>query len=1223
MLQPSIQALEAYEERKEQIWDLVSDFSRDKAFRDKLFDNISYISEQLAPFELKAMCRGLTGVYNLRLYIIKKDDIGMECSCPAYAPWIPCKHLAAFLLNLDALAEDQLEPEPWDEEEWQKQIEEWDKYEKWEEHIEDREDHDTEEYNDEPAIQTSTLVAQAKQKQWAASLRTLHNPPDTSDTPDTPDTLDTPNTPQAADESDADERRPSKEATPPPTELYFEIGHGTREEAGFILKIWGGAPAPDHERGIRMRFYHSIAEFLNEDCRISDEERRLLLRLQRLETPRKNHRGPEIATKIKIHGAAWHSLLPKLVNTGKVLDFNKYPKGGFSWGHAKQVRCAWRNDENLFYPDLEPDVGLLIDCGERIAWLDMDAGKVGWLEPDRPLEDLFLWLSGPKLNPIQLAFTVPVLKAAGLPPPPDTVRIEHLPDAPPTPVLVLAKARLESAYFNHLSRTIAIPHVRYHDILVEISEWEPDHQEPVATQRMTKDGRVIQIANRNARAEQRVHDQLNTTCLTRVSPTMREYRSGASLNKWSGSYLFTRPNFYEDKTRINWQKFHEKDLPDLLAEGWEVHYEDELESPLINPPAEHWTATLTAATAADSDDFEHESSGIDWFSLTLGVEVDGQWLDMVDVLQSLLADKKAKGHTLTPDKHGRILVRLEDGRALLIPERVANLAMRLVFDLFNSPGKRNQDDFGIIPLAPLQAASLLEADPELIQAGRGTKALKKLAAQLRNFSGIKQVPPPKKLNAELRSYQQEGLSWLQFLRGTGLHGILADDMGLGKTVQTIAHLLKEKAGRRAKGPSLVVAPTSVLHNWFRETQRFAPTLRGLIHHGLQRDKNPATLKAHDLVITSYALLNRDRELLTGIDWHLTVLDEAQAIKNPKAKVSEAARELRAKHRLCLSGTPFENHLGELWSLFDFLIPGYLGDSSSFRRLFRTPIEKHENRERQKILADRVRPLLLRRRKEDVALDLPDKSHIEHTIELHPDQQTLYETVRAVMDEKVRDAIAERGLARSSIIVLDALLKLRQICCHPALLKNQTGKRVTKSAKLERLMEILPKLVEEGRRILLFSQFTSMLELIEAELEQADIHYIKLTGRSRKRPELVEQFQTGNIPVFLISLKAGGTGLNLTAADTVIHYDPWWNPAVEAQATDRAHRIGQDKPVFVHRLICRASIEQHIQQLQAKKQGLVDAVLSGDTAKLRLNQSDIDHLLQPITAAVDDRRPEEN
>ena len=438
----------------------------------------------------------------------------------------------------------------------------------------------------------------------------------------------------------------------------------------------------------------------------------------------------------------------------------------------------------------------------------------------------------------------------------------------------------------------------------------------------------------------------------------------------------------------------------------------------------------------------------------------------------------------------------------------------------------------------------------------------------------------------------EGVAWLQFLRSFELGGILADDMGLGKTVQALAHILIEREAGRLDRPALVIAPTSVVPNWKAETARFAPELRVHVSHGLKRKEEFGQFARSDLVLTTYPLLARDKEALLAQEFHLVILDEAQQIKNAKTQAAKVVQQLKARHRLCLTGTPLENHLGELWSLFHFLMPGFLGDADAFRRLYRTPIEKRADEPRRLSLARRIRPFVLRRTKEQVAAELPAKTEIGEVIELGDAQSDLYETVRAAMDERVRAEIAARGLAQSQIVVLDALLKLRQICCDPRLLKLDAAKKVKDSAKLARLLEMLEELLAEGRRVLLFSQFTSMLELIEQDLKARGIGYVKLTGETRDRKKPVDAFQSGKVPLFLISLKAGGTGLNLTAADTVIHYDPWWNPAVENQATDRAHRIGQDKPVFVYKLIVAGSVEEKIAQLQAKKAALAAGVLGG-------------------------------
>jgi SNF2 family DNA or RNA helicase len=435
-------------------------------------------------------------------------------------------------------------------------------------------------------------------------------------------------------------------------------------------------------------------------------------------------------------------------------------------------------------------------------------------------------------------------------------------------------------------------------------------------------------------------------------------------------------------------------------------------------------------------------------------------------------------------------------------------------------------------------------------------------------------------------------------------------MGLGKTVQVLAHLAVEKAAGRLDRPCLVVAPTSLMPNWRAEAAAFTPQLAVVVQHGADRKDIFASLGAYDLVLTTYALLARDIDVLAEQKWHMVIADEAQFVKNPATAAAKALRRLDTRHRLALTGTPLENHLGELWALFDFVSPGFLGDGKSFAKTWRAPIEKRGDAARQKMLARRVRPFLLRRAKADVAADLPLKTEIVESIALGQAQRGLYDGIRLAMHKKLREAIAAKGLRRSRIELLDALLKLRQACCDPRLVKSAApaGPKAG-SAKLERLMEMVPALIDEGRRILLFSQFTSMLDLIEAELAATKIKFVRLTGETRDRATPVRQFQQGLVPLFLISLKAGGTGLNLTAADTVIHYDPWWNPAVEAQATDRAHRIGQDKPVFVHKLVALDTIEVKMAELKARKQALADGLFDPEGGgALDISEDDVEFLL---------------
>lgn len=394
----------------------------------------------------------------------------------------------------------------------------------------------------------------------------------------------------------------------------------------------------------------------------------------------------------------------------------------------------------------------------------------------------------------------------------------------------------------------------------------------------------------------------------------------------------------------------------------------------------------------------------------------------------------------------------------------------------------------------------------------------------------------------------------------------------------------------------------------------APALRVLTLHGSQRADDFERMAEHDVVLTTYPLLWRDIAALKAQAFHLLILDEAQTVKNAASRCASAVRKLQARHRLCITGTPLENHLGELWTQFDFLMPGFLGDARSFMRVWRRPIETNGETLRAQLLAQRVRPFILRRRKDEVAAELPPRTETIRRVQLQGHQRDLYESVRVAADEQVRRILQRKGFDGAQITILDALLKLRQVCCDPYLLKGVTHPEAMERAKLELLRDMLPALVAEGRRILVFSQFTEMLGLVQTELEAMQLPWLALTGKTppSTRGAVVEKFQSGQAPILLVSLKAGGVGLNLTAADTVIHMDPWWNPAVEEQATARAHRIGQEQTVFVYKIVVEGSIEERILELQARKAALAEGVLGSDKALAqKFGAEDLRLLLEPL------------
>jgi len=614
------------------------------------------------------------------------------------------------------------------------------------------------------------------------------------------------------------------------------------------------------------------------------------------------------------------------------------------------------------------------------------------------------------------------------------------------------------------------------------------------------------------------------------------------------------------------------------------------------------------------------------FMVSLGIEVEGESLDLAPLLFHLFKHEprwlKADWVAALPDDEAIVLRRGPGRRGIEAPAGPLKMIVGAMLDLLTDP--RRQE--GPMPLSSweaqrIEALRLSLLDTQAARAGvhgqwqlRGDAGLAELAQRLRTAGMPPPVAQPAGLGVSLRPYQRHGLAWLQYLRAQHLGGILADDMGLGKTAQVLAHLLVEQQAGRLDRPALVVLPTTLIANWQAEAARIAPALRVLSLHGADRAKAFARIDDHDLVLTTYPLLWRDVEALVRPEWHLLVLDEAQMVKNAASRAATALRRLRSRHRLCVTGTPLENHLGELWAHFDFLMPGFLGDARSFQRVWRKPIEVQGETLRAQLLAQRVRPFILRRRKDEVATELPPLTEVVCRVPLEGEQRALYESVRVASDELVRRLLQRRHFAGAQIGILDALLKLRQVCCDPYLLKGPSLPATMERAKLEWLRATLPALVEEGRRILLFSQFTEMLGLVSAELAALDLPHLALTGDTPPalRGEVVRRFQDRELPLMLLSLKAGGVGLNLTAADTVIHLDPWWNPAVQQQATARAHRIGQAQPVFVYQLVVEGSIEERMLALQQRKEALAEGVLGEDGEwSPKFGEADLAALLAPL------------
>ncbi|MBI1313175.1 helicase SNF2 [bacterium] len=579
------------------------------------------------------------------------------------------------------------------------------------------------------------------------------------------------------------------------------------------------------------------------------------------------------------------------------------------------------------------------------------------------------------------------------------------------------------------------------------------------------------------------------------------------------------------------------------------------------------------------------SSGIDWFDLTAEIDFGDATVSLPELLKAARA--------------GDDYVQLDDGSFGLLPEDWLKKYGGLL-----EMGRETEDGIRFVPSQALILDALLAAQSET----KLDKTFRDCCSRLKKFDGVKPKNAPRTFQGELREYQQQGLGWLNFLREFRLGGCLADDMGLGKTIQVLS-LLEARRSRRLKKdeqrrPSIVVVPKSLVFNWIDEAARFTPKLKVASYHGTERKELRERLDEFDVIVTTYGTLRLDIAHLKDQRFDYAILDEAQAIKNSNSQVAKASRLITADHRLALTGTPIENHLGELWSLFEFLNPGMLGRSTNFGRLAKGDADTAD----LQTIADGLKPFLLRRTKGQVLTELPDKTEQTLYCEMGKKQRKAYDELRDYYRRSLTQKIADKGLAQSKIHVLEALLRLRQAACHPGLIDGKRGDEP--SAKLDMLLEQLEEILGEGHKVLVFSQFTSLLAIVKERLATQGITFEYLDGKTSNRKQKVERFQSdANCPVFLISLKAGGHGLNLTAADYVFILDPWWNPAVEAQAIDRAHRMGQERHVFAYRIICRDTVEERILELQRSKKELADAIISADNSLISsLTAEDLQILL---------------
>jgi superfamily II DNA or RNA helicase len=880
-------------------------------------------------------------------------------------------------------------------------------------------------------------------------------------------------------------------------------------------------------------------------------------------------------TKILFAGESAFKIISAMVATGRCY-LAPGTTAPLKWGKAVAMTPTWAatpGDDRL-KPTFQRAEGLTLLPSTPPLVIDTHRASC------RPVKSAFpdalatLWLRSPSMDPVACIRFLERLMAqhphAALPAPPHLDE-QYVEDAMPTPVLTV---------FRQSGQTEAALLVRltYRYGQREISAFQDGERVRFV------DGNVLVDMARQTAVEAAARQRLADSGFTpHLSPAADLFTHAVEVE------AFALPT----DGSVTWTDAVQTLFPALTTEGWEIRHAEGCH--LVTAPPEDWYADFTATAHG-------------WLAFESGVRVGEQRINLLPFLHRYLRE-----HRNWTEQE--LAARLEGASIPVVtPTCIVLIAgerlLRMIHQLFELFSKHPLDKQDRLRVNAWRAAELALDTPGV--AWDPPPELAQLVRSLTAALHIAPLPAPDGMAAELRPYQAYGLGWLEFLRTHRLGGILADDMGLGKTIQAIALLQQEKRAGRLDLPVLVVAPTSVLPNWRRELERFAPELRLRILHGPERHTEIDGVADADVLITTYALLRRDTAFYADRRFGIVLLDEAQAIKNPKAQVAQAAFALQSRMRLCLTGTPIENHLGELWSLMHFAAPGLLGSEQMFKDNFQNPIEQDNHPLARRQLQRRIKPLLLRRTKDAVATELPPKNEIVQTVPLSDAQADLYQAVRMAIFERVRAEMAAKGMARSRIVILDALLKLRQICCDPRLRDAERDYALPgDSCKLQWLTDTLPEMVEEGRRILLFSQFTSMLDLIKPQLAALKLDFVEIRGSTRDRETPVRDFQAGQAPIFLISLKAGGQGLNLTAADTVIHYDPWWNPAVEAQATDRAHRIGQDKPVFVYKLVTEGTVEERILELQARKRALTKLVEGVKGENLAFTPEDLDALLAPL------------
>ncbi len=884
----------------------------------------------------------------------------------------------------------------------------------------------------------------------------------------------------------------------------------------------------------------------------------------------------------KLEGADGACLLSHALSRGLLLDAEDQ-----ALQELAEIKGSWHW---RFVAEAEMQPVLRLGQQAQLCWVD---GPWAWLTDQGGLARVNSGLPPATAMSLQQLEALPVeqwkrawqglrpVLGADFPPPPlPPVQLHEKPN--PTPVLFV---RLVGARDSQLSRRrvqrVGVVRVRFAYGGTEVAPQEARNEiRTLADQHGavvhpsdadSADGLQVMRWRRHRSAETRCLEQLLETGIRRQNPRMLGI---AELDNDE----FVINSDLDDESL---ERFCLVTVTQLREQGWKIRYD-------VGFPLKLMDQDFRLRT-----EIRAKQGG---FSITLDAQLGGESVDLWPALRA------AQAQPLPQRDADTVALNLTDGRRVPISAGRLRPLLALIEQTTESiaPDESGAGSGGDLTL-PLSRLPLLR---ELARHGESedlnwveSANLEQLSAVLADALPVPDVPVPRGLKTTLRPYQRQGLSWLGFLGMHGLGGVLADDMGLGKTVQLLAHVLAERAAKRMQGPVLVVAPKSVLPNWRQEAQRFVPSLRVVAIEGPQRKRLFATeARDADILLTTYPLLNRDVALWQQLPLALAVFDESQLVKNPTTQAARAARALPAARRLALTGTPLENHLGELWAQFDLVLPGLLGPRRKFDKGLRLAIEKKADEASRELLRQRIAPFLLRRTKDQVIDDLPPKTIVTRAIALEGKQQELYSSRAARLAKDLTTMANEGGWQRQRMRVLEGLLRLRQICCDPRLLGDESGHN-RPSAKLEYLLNMLGELCAEGRRILVFSQFSTMLGLIADALRKQKLPFLMLTGDTEDRESPVRRFQAREVPIFLISLRAGGFGLNLTAADTVIHYDPWWNPAVEAQATDRAHRIGQDKPVFVYRLIAGNTIEERILALQERKRELADAIFDSQGQSL--------------------------